>query len=129
MVQNRRGAGRLHILYTNADGIAGKHGELREEMSMAKPDIVAITETKLLMRIEDSTVFPRGYVVTRKDREKEDGGGGITLLVRDGIRSEDLDMKLDSDFSEFVLRILKLKAVEVMVLVGDRIELMITTPP
>ena len=116
-IQNRRGAGRLHILYTNADGIAGKHGELREEMSMAKPDIVAITETKLLMRIENSTVFPRGYVVTRKDREKEDGGGGIALLVRDGIRSEDLDMKLDSDFSEFVLRILKLKAVEIMVLV------------
>ena len=48
-LQNRRGAGRLHILYTNADMIASKHGELREEVSMAKPDIVAITETKLLM--------------------------------------------------------------------------------
>ena len=51
------------------------------------------------MRIEDSTVFPRGYVVTRKDRDREDGGGGIALLVRDGIRSEDVDMELDSDFS------------------------------
>ena len=116
-LQNRRGAGRLHIIYTNADGIAGKHAELREEMSKAKPDIVAITETKLLMRIEDSTVFPRGYVVTRKDRDREDGGGGIALLVRDGIRSEEVDMELDSDFSEFVLRILKLNAVEIIVLV------------
>ena len=81
-----------------------------------KPDIVAIIETKLRC-IENATVFPGKFNKIRKDRDREDGGDGVALLVRDGIDSEDIEVKLDLDLTEFVLRKLKLKTEELIVLV------------
>lgn len=52
----------------------------------------------------------------RRDREREDGGSEIALLLQDSIRGEYLLMELGNDFNEFVMRTEKLKTVEIIVL-------------
>ena len=52
-----------------------------------KPNIVAGTETWLTSDIHDTEIFPKslGYTPFRQDRKSGAKGGGVVLLVRDGI--------------------------------------------
>ena len=103
-------------MYTNADGITGKSEELKEMVGSLKPDIIAITETKLREDIESATVFPQGYEVIRRDRG-ERGGGGTALLVQQKLRPEEVKVSTESDFQEYLVVKLRVGAVEVLVTV------------
>ena len=81
-----------------------------------KPDIIAITETKLNKDIEDATIFSRGYEVTRRERVGRNGGG-IALLIREGLRSEEVSISVQSGFQEFLVRYIKTGTVGIIVAV------------
>jgi hypothetical protein len=57
----------LHVLYTNADGIANKLDDLHIAILEHKPEIIAISETKLN---EDIGLegLPANYDILREDR-------------------------------------------------------------
>ena len=67
----------------NVNSVFGKAAALRHLLFYIKPDAVILTETKLNKDILTSEVFPSelGYMVYRKDRSNE-GGGGVALLIR-----------------------------------------------
>ena len=52
-----------------------------------KPDIVGGTETWLTENVRDGEIFTKdlGYTVFRRDRKPGSKGGGVLLLIRDGI--------------------------------------------
>ena len=95
----RKAYGKLQVLYTNADGIAGKHDQLREIAHSLGSDIIAISETKLKENINNATVFPSGFNIIRRDRTGR-GGGGIALLVNNSLGVEEVSIRVESGFQE-----------------------------
>ena len=61
--------------------------EIKVLLQTAKFDILGITETKLTSRTTDEQLDIEGCKFIKKDREKEDGGGGCMLYYL-----EDLDL-------------------------------------
>ena len=77
------------VLHTNFnEGIIGEKNLTTEDVHI-KPGyyILGITETKLTSRTTDEQLDIEGYKFIRKDREKQDGGGGCMLCYL-----EDLDL-------------------------------------
>ena len=97
----KKAQGKLEVLYTNADGIAGKHDQLSELAISLNSDIIAISETKLKDNVNNASVFPRGYEIIRQDR-KSRGGGGIALLIRNNLRAEKINLSIESAFQEYL---------------------------
>ena len=59
----------LKCLYTNCDSITNKLSEFDLLLSVSKPHLVLLTETKLRKSILSQEVFPlQNYVIYRKDR-------------------------------------------------------------
>ena len=75
--------------HVNVNGIMtlSKLRDINVLLQTAKFDIFGITETKLTSRTTDEQLDIEGYKLIRKDREKEDGGGGCMLY-----HLEDLDL-------------------------------------
>ena len=60
-------------------------------MKYIKPDIICGTESKLNQNVSNSEVFPKNYVVYRRDRGQL--GGGVFILVRKNlISTEEKDL-------------------------------------
>lgn len=82
----------LHVYYQNCRGLRSKLPEFRTGVLAGDYDIICITETNLLNHILDSELCDLGrYSVFRRDRAtsastKKDGGG-VLLMVRDGLRA------------------------------------------
>lgn len=96
--------GPLSCIYTNARSVVNKCKELQTVLSLASPDILAITETWLKAK-HSSQEFFGGYVVFRKDRPHR-GGGGIALCVKDGIpahRRTDLENMPHNNGNELLI--------------------------
>ena len=83
--------GKVHLKlgHVNVNGIMtlSKLREIKVLLQTAKFDMLGITETKLISRTTDEQLDIEGYKFIRKDREKEDGGGGCMLYYL-----EDLDL-------------------------------------
>ena len=75
----------LKIMYTNVDGLLSKRLELYDRIRTSKPDVIAITETKLSKHMDDEVLGIKDYQVVRKDR-KEKGGGGVMLLISTNLK-------------------------------------------
>ena len=96
------------LLLTNTRSLLLKLSELRHLLDSTKPvpDVVAVTETWLSSSIPDSTVcnpLP-GYSVLRRDRKADRMGGGVAVLVRDGVCSRrrcDLELWPEEVWIEF----------------------------
>ncbi len=73
----------LHILKWNAGGLSPKVHELRQQLQLKKIDICLIQETKLISK-DPTSVFP-GFSTTRHDRLSSHRGGGLLILVNEGI--------------------------------------------
>ena len=80
----------MKILYTNAQSVVKKMAELRANVEMKKPDVVALTETWTNADISNDFLHINDYeIVERKDREdtSRGRGGGILVYVKKGICS------------------------------------------
>ena len=70
------------MLYTNAQSIVNKMGELRAVASLKKPDVIALTETWTNCDITDDFLSLEGYeLMERKDRADTSRGRGGGILV------------------------------------------------
>ena len=64
--------------------------EMHNLITIYQPHLLAVTETWLNSSISSTELFPRNYVVHRRDREEIEPGrvGGVMLAVCDFIHSE-----------------------------------------
>ena len=77
------------ILQLNVNGILSSAKELSEYLKKNQISVAAIQESKL--RKKSKTPVFQGYSVIRKDRPRDDGGGGLLTLVEESIEYEVLD--------------------------------------
>ena len=71
----------MKLMYTNANRLVDKLGELEYRVRCEKPDIIAITETWLTPEVQDSEAALDGYVLLRSDRSVGRKGGGVAIYV------------------------------------------------
>ena len=70
------------MLYTNAQSIVNKMGELRAVVNVKQPDVIALTETWTNSDISDEFLNIDGYeLIERKDRADTNRGRGGGVLV------------------------------------------------
>ena len=69
----------LKILSMNCNSIIGKIDTIRAHVQTYKPDLVAITETKVDAKFEDNELLGNTYTIWRKDRKQ--GAGGVLVAV------------------------------------------------
>ena len=79
----------LRIAYTNVDGLLSVRYELEEYLKIKKPDIMAITETKLSEEREAHNTGEGNYKVWKRNR-KDKQGGGVMFLIKKNITIEDV---------------------------------------
>ena len=83
-------AGRKY-LHLNVNGLLSIIEEIRIILREIKPDIFAISETKLDGSVSDSEIHIDGYIPERNDRNRH--GGGVCIDVREALsytRNDDL---------------------------------------
>ena len=102
-------------MYTNIDGVIGKTEELKELVDKKDPDIIAITETKLKEVVRIITAIPQGYHMLRKEREG--GGGGIAIGVKEYLEWETIHITLASQFQEYLVAGVKVGKEEIIIAV------------
>ncbi len=72
----------LKITTWNANGLRNKTGELKVFLYDTKPDVMTITETKLM---PTDKIKIKNYDIVRNDRDDVNRGGGVLLLIKTGI--------------------------------------------
>ena len=70
----------LRIIQWNADSITTKVLELQDRLSAEDIDICLIQETKLKQGVLDPKL--EGYECIRADRNLENAGGGLLILIK-----------------------------------------------
>ena len=99
---NSKSRENLKVMYTNIDVITNKQDELRANIEVEAPDIIAIAEIKVknyryeLSRAEISIAGYELYTVNLNNNV----GRGVALYISNGLESEEL--MTDSDFQESV---------------------------
>jgi len=71
------------ILYTNAQNFMAHKNEIQHLMKK-RPTFIALSETRLITKIEDSEVNVSDYSMIRCDAENRNTGG-VVLFIRDNI--------------------------------------------
>ncbi len=79
----------MKILYTNAQSIGNKLGELTVLTTDLQPDFILLTESWTNISINDASLYIPGYNLEsdlRKDREDTGNGigGGLLVYVKEG---------------------------------------------
>ena len=115
LLRTKETFGNLRILNINCQGIRGKVSEFKNLLQYTKPDVVCGTESWLHSGVKSSEIFPcDDYEVFRKDRDSENGGGGVFTLVRNNLIA--LEMKeLDSNCEILWVKIKLKKAKELLI--------------
>lgn len=78
----RRG---LKVMSINCNSIVsvGKRAEFQSLIQKHQPHVILGQESKLGPEHTNSEIFPKNYIIKRKDRKR--GGGGVFILIRDDI--------------------------------------------
>ena len=69
----------VKVLYWNCNGISGKRHHLELLLQQYKPDIFALSESKLISSVSDKEVCDK-YTLYRHDRVNSIGRGGGVLI-------------------------------------------------
>eukprot|EP00660_Eupelagonema_oceanica_P019625 gene19625-biopygen34260 len=78
------GAKVLRVMHWNINGVRSHITECKHAMQVYEPHAVLLQETKLTPGVEPPR-FP-GYDMLRADRPSKDGGGGLLILLREGLQ-------------------------------------------
>ena len=90
-VNNVNKLSHIKIVYTNIDGIRNKTLEFSELIRDEKPHVVFLTESKLCPNDLSADYFKiKNYTAYRRDREIQDGGGGVVILVHQDFHSDSI---------------------------------------
>ena len=88
----------LRVAVFNANSINGKRGQLAVLCEHTEPDVLIITETKLIGDINNEQFLPKNYTAERNDRNIH--GGGVMIAYRKELVVD--KVKLDNPVPEFV---------------------------
>ena len=80
----------FNILHWNTNGIQHKTFELTQVLNKLNIDICLINETKL---IKKDKIYFANYKMLRKDREGENRGGGLIILIKHDIKFSQIQSK------------------------------------
>ena len=105
----------LKVLYTNTDGLISKKLELNDLISERKPDVICLTDTKLLKDIEVDLLGWSKYNVWRRDR-KHKSGGGVCIMTDRRLVVKEIEVEAS-----------KVEIVVIEVLVGGREKIVVAT--
>ena len=85
MVHKTRGKGgeKLKIAYTNMDGLISARWEVEEYLKEMKPDIMALTETKITEGLDVSKIGGEKYNVWSRNRLNKQGGGVMFIVKKE----------------------------------------------
>ena len=88
--QNKRPDIPLRILIINCQSIKtpGKKGSLENMVTATNANIIIGNESWLDSTINSNEVFPNGFKVFRKDRNKQ--GGGVFILIADNLECDEV---------------------------------------
>jgi exonuclease III len=91
---------RLRCMLINCDSIKSRDraAHFKALVCQHKPDVILGCESKLNDGVTTSQAFPEGYRTYRRDRAKNDGGGGVFICVKDDIVSDEApELKTDCE--------------------------------
>ena len=91
----------LKFFYTNADSIVNKMSEFHARTANNNYDVIGIVESWATEHIRDSELSLEGYVLYRKDRRNEKGGG-VLLYIKDTLNSCTDEICSAVDFGESI---------------------------
>ena len=103
----------LHFLHLNARSILPKIDHLHNLATNTNAAVIAITETWLDDTVTDGEVGIPGYVLERRDRNRE--GGGVGLYIRNDIAFNRRDDLQDSELEFIAVDILLPKTKPILV--------------
>ena len=88
-ISNYKVFSNLKCLYTNCDGLLNKRSEFNFLAEKENPSIIFLVETKLHKDVINEEVFPTSkYEVYRRDRDSQNIGGGVCILVNKNLKSQ-----------------------------------------
>ena len=79
----------IKCVYTNCDGLVNKRSEFNFLVEKERPSIIFLTETKLSDEVINEEIFPTStYEIYRRDRDSQNVGGGVCILVNKNLKSQ-----------------------------------------
>lgn len=78
----------VSISHFNVQSLMNKLNEFRQCLAELDHDVVGLTETWLNSNIPDNVCRFHGYSLVRVDRQGGSRGGGVLMLIKNGIRHE-----------------------------------------
>lgn len=94
---SKNSADGLRIVHLNIQSYFHHIDELRIDLRRQVPDIILISETWLKSWHLDGMLCIEGYKLVRNDRSDEKRGGGVGLLIKEGLK---FNIILKSSFTE-----------------------------
>jgi Reverse transcriptase (RNA-dependent DNA polymerase)/Endonuclease-reverse transcriptase len=85
----------LRIMQQNFRSISGKVSKFQSDILIYDPDVILGNETWLDESITDSQIFPPGYNIYRKDRNRN--GGGVFIAVKTKYKTQLEKFNLNSE--------------------------------
>jgi Reverse transcriptase (RNA-dependent DNA polymerase)/Endonuclease-reverse transcriptase len=79
----------------NYQSIMGKVDKFQADIKTYDPDVILGNETWLDETVQDSQIFPSGYIIYRKDRNRH--GGGVFIAVKAKHKSYWADFNLQTE--------------------------------
>ena len=94
----------IKTLYTNADQLRNKLGEMRDRITLNQPDVIAINEVKPKAnadyKLEEFNIDPHNQYEMLHNNIENSTGRGQMLLIRKSLKHRQVYMK--TDFSEYL---------------------------
>ncbi|VDO71648.1 unnamed protein product [Schistosoma curassoni] len=107
---------RLRICYTNARSLLNKRSELGVKVDSTKPEIIAVTEIRLMQSIDSMGLDFEGFTLVRAGIIQKRKGGGVALLIRNAILFAIIDsVSHESGTGELLSCRLKCKGQELLI--------------
>ena len=81
----------LRTLIANANGIRSKLATLEAACDYLKPDVIIISETKVMHSVSNQEIVPEQFASNCFRRDRSFHGGGVLIAVREGISRVPVD--------------------------------------
>ena len=100
-------------MYSNVDGLTSKRLELKDTIQEKNPDIICITETKLIPETTIEALGINDYNIWRRERT-EKGGGGVMIMAKKDIAAVEIEQRATT-FAELIALEIRTKSKGIIV--------------
>ena len=96
----------LRTLIANANGIRSKLATLEAACDYLKPDVIIISETKVIHSVSNQEIVPEQFASNCFRRDRSFHGGGVLIAVREGISCVPVDTPHVKDSEQVWVKIM-----------------------